>query len=110
MRLRLLSAAWALLMFWAGSNAQAQEPLAPCVRRFGHTGCAARLYAQLLCESFDQPALLLAQQARLAEDFEREGISFAGIGPDAVKTAAVLYYTPMLCQERSPRIRTLFQR
>ena len=110
MRLRLLSAAWALLMFWAGSNAQAQEPLAPCVRRFGHTGCAARLYAQLLCESFDQPALLLAQQARLAEDFEREGISFAGIGPDAVKTAAVRYYTPMLCQERSPRIRTLFQR
>ena len=110
MRLRLLSAAWALLMFWAGSNAQAQEPLAPCVRSFGHTGCAARLYAQLLCESFDQPALLLAQLARLAEDFEREGISFAGIGPDAVETAAVRYYTPMLCQERSPRIRTLFQR
>jgi heme exporter protein B len=56
------------------------------------------------------PALLLAQQARLAEDFEREGISFEGISVDEVETAAVRYYTPMLCQERSPNIRTLFQR
>ena len=55
-------------------------------------------------------ALLLAQQERLAEDFEREGISFEGISVDEVETAAVRYYTPMLCQERSPRIRTLFQR
>lgn len=110
MRLRLFSAAWTVLMWAAGANAQPQEPVAHCVRRFGHTGCAARLYAQLLCESFDQPALLLAQQARLAEDFEREGIAFEGISVDEVETAAVRYYTPMLCQERSPNIRTLFQR
>jgi hypothetical protein len=52
----------------------------------------------------------LAQQQRLSEAFEREGVSFAGILPEEVETAAVRYYTPMLCPERSPQIRALFQR
>lgn len=102
-----------LLLAWPCAGwAQPQPPelVGDCVRRFGHTGCAARLYAQLLCDSFDQPALLLAQQQRLSEAFEREGVSFAGILPEEVETAAVRYYTPMLCPERSPQIRALFQR
>lgn len=113
MRLRLYTAFCALVIAAPmASWAQPQPPQAvpDCVRRFGHTGCAARLYAQLLCDSFDQPALLLSQQQRLVEAFEREGVSFSGITPDEVETAAVRYYTPMLCRERSPRIRALFQR
>lgn len=80
-----------------------------CVRRFGHTGCAARLYAQLLCASMGTAeGELERMEAKLAEQYEQAAIDFRGINPEQVETAAVRYYAPMLCPEKSPQIRQLF--
>jgi hypothetical protein len=85
-----------------------------CVRRFGHTGCAARLYAQLLCASMGVASGLSADGAlermevQLSEQYDQAAIDFRGITPEQVETAAVRYYAPILCPERSPRIRQLF--
>ena len=85
-----------------------------CVRRFGHTGCAARLYAQLLCASMGTANALTAEgelermEAKLAEQYDQAAIDFRGITPEQVETAAVRYYAPMLCPEKSPQIRQLF--
>ena len=85
-----------------------------CVRRFGHTGCAARLYAQLLCTSmrtandFTAEAERERMEAKLAEQYDQAAIDFRGITPEQVETAAVRYYAPMLCPEKSPQIRQLF--
>jgi hypothetical protein len=85
-----------------------------CVRRFGHTGCAARLYAQLLCASMGTANALTAEgelermEAKLAEQYDQAAIDFRGITPEQVEMAAVRYYAPMLCPEKSPQIRQLF--
>ncbi len=80
-----------------------------CVRGFGHTGCAARLYAQLLCASMGTAeGELERMEAKLAEQYEQAAIDFRGITPEQVETAAVRYYAPMLCPEKSPQIRQLF--
>jgi hypothetical protein len=85
-----------------------------CVRRFGHTGCAARLYAQLLCASMGAANRLAGEgalermEAELAEQYDQAVIDFRGITPEQVETAAVRYYAPMLCPEKSPQIRQLF--
>jgi len=85
-----------------------------CVRRFGHTGCAARLYASLLCSSVASAASLQAtealerMEAQLAEQYDQAAIDFRGITPEQVETAAVRYYAPMLCPEKSSQIRQLF--
>ncbi|MEN9860431.1 MAG: hypothetical protein RLZZ515_913 [Cyanobacteriota bacterium] len=88
------------------------EPIDPelqtCVTRFGHTGCAARLYAQLLCRSVGDPAISEQMQLQLAEQYEQAAIDFRGITPEQVETAAVRYYSPMLCPDKSPQIRQLF--
>ena len=85
--------------------------LQSCVSRFGHTGCAARLYAGLLCASIKAGAgagELESMEVQLAEQYERAAIDFRGISPEQVETAAVRYYAPMLCPETSPQIRQLF--
>ena len=85
--------------------------LQSCVSRFGHTGCAARLYAGLLCASIKAGAgagELQSMEVQLAEQYERAAIDFRGISPEQVETAAVRYYAPMLCPETSPQIRQLF--
>jgi hypothetical protein len=89
--------------------------LASCVSRFGHTGCAARLYARLLCDTLrPQGAWVISTETldqmeqQLAEQFEQAGIDFKGISPEQVEIAAVRYYSPMLCPEKSPQIRQLF--
>ena len=85
--------------------------LQSCVTRFGHTGCAARLYAGLLCASIGSgagPTELEKMEAQLAEQYDQAAIDFRGITPEQVETAAVRYYAPMLCPETSPRIRQLF--
>ena len=89
--------------------------LASCVTRFGHTGCAARLYARLLCDTLrPQGAGFTSRETldqivqQLAEQYEQAAIDFMGITPEQVETAAVRYYTPMLCPEKSPQIRQLF--
>lgn len=85
-----------------------------CVRRFGHTGCAARLYAQLLCASMGAASGVTGGgeldrlETQLAEQYDQAAIDFRGITPEQVETAAVRYYAPMLCPERSPQIRQLF--
>ena len=82
--------------------------LANCVTRYGPTGCAARLYAQLLCRSVGDPAISEQLEQQLAEQYEQAAIDFRGITPEQVETAAVRYYSPMLCPEKSPQIRQLF--
>lgn len=85
--------------------------LQDCVSRFGHTGCAARLYARILCASIKAGAWVGepdSMEAQLAEQYERAAIDFRGITPEQVETAAVRYYAPMLCPETSPQIRQLF--
>lgn len=89
--------------------------LASCVSRFGHTGCAARLYARLLCDTLrpqgagvTSTETLDQMEQQLAEQFEQAGIDFKGISPEQVEIAAVRYYSPMLCPEKSPQIRQLF--
>ena len=114
----LLGGALALLA-WCVPVAQAQlppplpslpdNPYASCVSRYGHTGCAARLYAQLLCDNvgrgMESPELL---EQRLSEQYELAAIDFRGITPEQVETAAVRYYSPMLCPDQSERIQRLF--
>lgn len=91
------------------------EPIAAelqtCVTRFGHTGCAARLYAQLLCQSvreISNRALPEQLEQQLAQNYEQAAIDFRGISPEQVESAAVRYYSPMLCPNESPLIRKLF--
>lgn len=80
-----------------------------CVARYGHTGCAARLYAQLLCDSVGRFTSSAEMELRLAESYEQAAIDFRGITPEQVETAAVRYYSPMLCPQKSPQIRRLFE-
>lgn len=85
-----------------------------CVSRFGHTGCAARLYARLLCASMGSGAggavveEVERMEAQLAQQYDQAAIDFRGITPEQVETAAVRYYAPILCPEKSPQIRQLF--
>ena len=82
--------------------------LQSCVSRFGHTGCAARLYARILCDSVGQLPSSEALEQQLAQQYEQAAIDFRGISPEQVETAAVRYYSPMLCPEKSEQIRQLF--
>jgi hypothetical protein len=47
-------------------------------------------------------------EAQLAEQYDQAAIDFRGITPEQVETAAVRYYAPILCPEKSPQIRQLF--
>ena len=82
--------------------------LQSCVSRFGHTGCAARLYARILCDSVGQLPSGEALEEQLAQQYEQAAIDFRGISPEQVETAAVRYYSPMLCPDKSEKIRQLF--
>lgn len=83
--------------------------LSSCVARYGNTGCAARLYARLLCDSVGRFTSSAEMEWRLADQFEQAAIDFRGITPEQVETAAVRYYSPMLCPSKSPQIRRLFE-
>ena len=77
----------------------------------GHTGCAARLYAQVLCDNVGAaPPDTSLLEPRLAEHYEQAAIDFRGITPEQVETAAVRYYAPMLCPAKSELILRLFMR
>lgn len=87
------------------------NPYADCVTRYGHTGCAARLYAQVLCDNVGAaPPDTSLLEPRLAEHYEQAAIDFRGITPEQVETAAVRYYAPMLCPAKSELILRLFMR
>jgi hypothetical protein len=47
-------------------------------------------------------------QQQLAEQYEQAAIDFRGISVEQVETAAVRYYSPMLCPDKSQQIRQLF--
>ena len=82
--------------------------LQTCVARFGHSGCASRIYARILCDTVGQWGRSLWMEQQLEEQYEQAGIEFRGITAEQVETTAVRYYAPMLCPAKSPQIRQLF--
>jgi len=121
--LRLLLGAGLLLepLLVAGARAQLPPPPPPpppaaaepdlggCVASYGNTGCAARLYAQLLCDSIDTRFNGGQLANQLDQHYAQAGIDFSGISPEQVERAAVRYYAPMLCPTKSERIRAVFR-
>jgi hypothetical protein len=84
------------------------EALRVCVPRYGHTGCAARLYARLLCVVVGVSSSLEDLQQQLDEEYQQAAIDFRGISAAQIEAAAVTYYAPMLCPQKSGQIRELF--
>jgi len=84
------------------------EELSRCVPSYGHTGCAARLYARLLCDVVGLSVMPEGLQQQLDGQYERAAIDFRGITVQQVESAAVRYYVPMLCPSRSRQIQELF--
>ncbi len=82
---------------------------AECTLRYGHLGCAAKLYAQLLCSSVEGGLNdgRVMEQA-LADQFEQAAIRFSGISAEQVEQAAVRYYVPLVCPEKQQQILELF--
>lgn len=100
----------------AGARLQAQAlpallapppPVSACVGRYGFTGCAGRLYAQVLCEIVGRPVDLRSIEAQLQEQFVAEQIDFKGIAVAQVETAAVRYYVPQICPDKQQQIWSL---
>lgn len=117
----LLGCALALQPLLSGA-AQAQLPPPPpppppaadtdlvgCVASYGNTGCAARLYAQLLCDSIGTRFNGGQLTSQLEQQYAQAAIDFTGITPEQVERAAVRYYAPMLCPSKSDRIRAVFK-
>ena len=121
--LRLLVGAGLLLEPLLAGGARAQMPPPPpppppavaepdlggCVASYGNTGCAARLYAQLLCDSIGTRFNGTQLANQLDQHYAQAGIDFSGITPEQVERAAVRYYAPMLCPTKSDRIRAVFK-
>jgi hypothetical protein len=84
--------------------------LGRCVANLGQVGCAARLYAQLLCDNIGLQTPLSQLHQSLQSSFEQAAIDFQGITPTSIETAAVRYYTPQLCPQKSEKIIDLMQR
>jgi len=84
--------------------------LARCTASLGQVGCAARLYAQLLCDNIGLQTPLSQLHRSLQTSFEQAGIDFQGITPASIETAAVRYYSPQLCPLKSEKIIDLLQR
>lgn len=83
-------------------------PASPCVSRYGETGCGARLYAQLLCDSIGRSLPVPTLQQQLQAQFEQAGLRFAGVTAEQVESAAVRYYAPQLCPAQAGGLRELF--
>ena len=86
------------------------ETLRLCVPRHGESGCAAVLYAQLLCALGDQPqpqALQLGTRW-LSEQFQQAGLSASGVSPAQVEQLAAEEQVPQLCPDSSDALRRLF--
>ena len=84
------------------------DELSSCVPRYGNTGCAARLYARLLCVVVGQNPMPQGLQQQLDGQYERAAIDFRGITVAQVESAALGYYVPMVCPARSRMIQELF--
>lgn len=84
--------------------------LGRCVANLGQVGCAARLYAQLLCDNIGLQTPLYQLHQNLQSSFEKAAIDFQGVTPTSIETAAVRYYAPQLCPLKSEKILDLLQR
>jgi hypothetical protein len=119
---RSCATGWALLAALGSAPAEAQgsflppPPLLPplqqslerCVPSYGDSGCAARLYAQLLCDSIGQVTPVRELEGRLQDQYERAGINFQGLTPEQVESTAVRTYVPALCPQQRGQIQKLF--
>lgn len=79
-------------------------PVSACVARYGHTGCAAWLYAQVLCEVVGQRADLYRALSQLQRRYRDEQINFSGITPAQVEITAVRYYVPQVCPPKREQV------
>jgi hypothetical protein len=103
------SVAAVVLPLGAAAQGLAPLPVAPppvsvCVRRYGHTGCAAKLYAELLCQIVGQPSDLYREQRLLQQRYSEEQLDFSGMTAAQVETAAVRYYVPQLCPQKKEQV------
>ena len=86
----------------------AAEEINLCVPRFGNSGCAARLYAGLLCAAVGEGAAPQELQQRLEQQYAQAGIDFRGISASQIETMAVTDQAPRLCPQKSRQIQELF--
>ena len=86
----------------------AAEEINLCVPRFGNSGCAARLYAGLLCAAVGEGAAPQELQQRLEQQYAQAGIDFRGISASQIEAMAVKDEAPRLCPQKSRQIQELF--
>lgn len=88
----------------------ASSGLQHCVPRYGTSGCAARLYAELLCSLGDQGLAqdVQAGQHWLAQRYEQAGLGFSDLSPAQIEELAVEEQVPQLCPDSSEALRRLF--
>ena len=86
----------------------AAEEINLCVPRFGNSGCAARLYAGLLCAAVGEGAAPQELQQRLEQQYAQAGIDFRGISASQSEAMAVKAEAPRLCPQKSRQIQELF--
>jgi hypothetical protein len=86
----------------------AAEEINLCVPRFGNSGCAARLYAGLLCAAVGEGAAPQELQQRLEQQYAQAGIDFRGISASQIEAMAVKDEAPRLCPQKSLQIQELF--
>lgn len=86
----------------------AAEEINLCVPRFGNSGCAARLYAGLLCAAVGEGAAPRELQQRLEQQYAQAGIDFRGISASQIEAMAVKDEAPRLCPQKSRQIQELF--
>lgn len=82
--------------------------LRSCVALHGDLGCAARLYAELLCRVVGAPPPGQTLEPLLARQYALAAIDFSGLTAEAVESAAVSEQVPLICPARSPEIQALF--
>lgn len=90
------------------TDSDSDDELSRCVPRYGNTGCAARLYARLLCDVVGQTPMPEGLQQQLDQQYERAAIDFRGITVAQVESTALQDYVPVLCPARSRQIQELF--
>lgn len=88
----------------------ASTGLQRCVPRYGASGCAARLYAELLCSLGDQGEAQAVQagQRWLAQRYEQAGLGPSDLSPAQIEQLAVEEQVPQLCPDSSDALRRLF--
>lgn len=79
-----------------------------CVPRYGHAGCAAHLYAELLCAVVGETNPSLDLQSELDRQFREAGIEFDGLAAAQIEREAVQEQAPQICPHKSAQIFDLF--